>query len=50
MNKDPQTFALKIVFLISIYLMVAITVYRFRHPDKTETRLFLDFVDALLWR
>lgn len=32
------------------WLVVASIVYRFRHPEMTETELFLKLPDALLFR
>ncbi len=33
-----------------IYVTIALTRYRFAHPDLTETELFLRIPDALFWR
>ncbi len=33
-----------------LYVGLACAVYRFRHPEQTETQLFLNILDALLWR
>lgn len=35
---------------IAVYFAIAVTRYRFAHPDLTETQLFLRIPDALLWR
>jgi hypothetical protein len=36
--------------LAILYVSLACIVYRFRHPEQTETQLFLNILDALLWR
>lgn len=36
--------------LFLIYMAISVTAYRFRHPDRTETQLFLEIPDALMWR
>ena len=40
-------FLLIVVFL---YVTVAFITYRFRHPDMTETQLFLNIFEALMFR
>jgi hypothetical protein len=39
-----------IIVLVLVYWFVANTVYRLRHPEKTETQLLLSVKDAMLWR
>ena len=39
-----------IVIVASVYFTIAITVHRFRHPEKTETQLISSIPEALLWR
>ena len=34
----------------TLYLAGSLSIYRFRHPQKTETQLFLEIPRALLWR
>ena len=38
-----------VMFLI-LYLVTSSLVYRFRHPELTETQLFLHLSDAVMWR
>lgn len=38
-----------IILLISLFLLsLPIHIYRFRHPEMTETQLFLHFFDAYM--
>lgn len=39
-----------IIFVPLLYLAIACTVYRFRHPEKTETQLFNDIPKAILFK
>jgi DNA-directed RNA polymerase subunit L len=39
-----------ILLAILAYVGVAFTVYRFKHPELTETQLILKTCDALTWR
>lgn len=39
-----------IAYAAVVYLIAATSAYRFRHPDLSETRLFLDIPKALAWR
>lgn len=39
-----------ISFVISVYIAVSFTVYRFKHPELTNTQLTLHFVDAMTWK
>lgn len=34
----------------SLYLAAASMAYRFSHPEQTETELFLNLLEAFLWR
>lgn len=35
----------------TLYIVITwAIVHRFRHPELTETQLFLSFWDAMLWR
>lgn len=36
--------------LLLIYFAVAYIVYAFRHPEQTQTQLFFNIPDAMLWR
>lgn len=41
---------LKIAFaIVATYIAISYTAYRIRHPEQTETQLFLNFVDAVTW-
>lgn len=42
--------AYKIAVVIAVYFFVSITVYRFKHPKMTETELFKNIPEALLWK
>lgn len=35
-----------VFYIVVIFLIVPPTVYRFRHPEKTETQLFLNLIQA----
>jgi membrane-anchored glycerophosphoryl diester phosphodiesterase (GDPDase) len=39
-----------VVVVILIYLSMAFIVYRFRHPEQTETELILNIFDALTFK
>jgi len=41
------TFAL---FVVVLYFAIAASVFRFRHPDLTQTQCFLHLWDAACWR
>ena len=41
--------ALWLAVLASAYFVAAITVYRFRHPELTQTQLFMAIPEALKW-
>ncbi len=43
MNKDRSIWILYIIMLPMFYFQMK---YRFKHPEKTETELFLDFFKA----
>ena len=32
------------------YVAIACIAYRFRHPDQSETELFLNIPEAIAWR
>lgn len=36
--------------VVALYAMVSSAVYRFRHPEMTETQLFLHLGDAMRWQ
>lgn len=40
---------LAMIVAAALYLFVATSAYRFRHPWKTETELLLETPRALLW-
>lgn len=46
-KQDIITFLILIVIL---YLTISGTVYRFRHPEMTETQLVLHLWDWVTWR
>lgn len=48
--KKRSSWWLYAVAALTTYIAVSWTVYRFRHPEQTETQLFLNFADAMLWR
>jgi hypothetical protein len=48
-QKDDSV-AKGIVLVIIFYIVIASLAYRFRHPDQTETELFINFPDAMIWR
>lgn len=37
------------VLIAAVYLNFALTRYRFAHPEKTETQLFLDLPEWITW-
>lgn len=39
-----------VAFPFALYAAAAMTVYRFQHPELTETQLLLAFWDAIMWR
>lgn len=39
-----------ILIAVLIYVVLSIFGHRMRHPEYTETQLFLKMRDALLWR
>lgn len=39
-----------VLLVVPIYIIVASLVYRFRHPDMTETELLMHTFDAWCWR
>lgn len=36
--------------VVAGYMFLTWAVYRFRHPDQSETELFLNFWSAMTWR
>lgn len=38
---------IKILIIIGFYLAIASMVYRFKHPEMTETQLFLNIPKAI---
>ena len=38
------------LIVLASYVIAASAVYRFRFPEKTETELFMELPQALLWR
>ncbi len=38
------------VVILLLYLAVSTMAYRFRHPEQTETQLFLHILDAICWQ
>ena len=45
-----QMFYTNFIFVIVLYLILSMFVYRFKHPEQTETQLFLNIPKALLWK
>lgn len=39
-----------LLVLALCYVGLSVTVYRFQHPEMSETELFLHIPDALLWQ
>lgn len=39
-----------ILLVISLYMSLAYMVYRFGHPEQTETQLLFNFIDAMTWK
>lgn len=39
-----------VVAAVGLYLAVVFTIARLRHPELTETQLFLRTIDIALWR
>lgn len=37
-------------WVVFAYVAIAGAIYRFDHPEKTETQLMLEFHKALLWQ
>lgn len=37
-----------LLFIFSVYCVVVFTIMRFKHPDYTETELFLSFAKAFI--
>lgn len=50
MNDEALEWVAKIVVVLFFYAAVSGMVYRFKHPGKTETQLFLECHKALLWQ
>ena len=48
MSKEKAALALCLAFIV--YMVIAFTVYRFKHPELTETELLLHTVEALRFR
>lgn len=44
-----QVFLIMLGLAMALYLIVSVTAYRFRHPWKSETELFLEIPRALVW-
>jgi len=38
------------MFPVLLYVAVAFNVYRFKHPELTQTQVVLSFWDAMCWR
>lgn len=38
------------IAVVALYILVASGCYRFSHPEQSETELFLNLLDAFLWR
>lgn len=43
------TIVLLALLWAAVYLNFALTRYRFAHPEKTETQLFLDLPEWITW-
>jgi hypothetical protein len=53
MSKKSEKVKLVVVTLctlLAFYLLIASTVYRYRHPEMTETQLSIHLWDAITWR
>jgi hypothetical protein len=48
--KAKVTWFQKIMIVICLYFMITQVVYRFRHPEQTETELFKNIPKSLLWK
>lgn len=46
-NKMLKAFFI-LLFLFSTYIAITLTVMRFKHPEYSETELFLSFTKAIL--
>lgn len=40
----------RIAQFVLYYVAITSLIYRFGHPEMTETELFLHLIDAMLWR
>lgn len=38
-----------VAVILATYFAIAMTAYRFRHPEMTETQLFKNIPDAMIW-
>lgn len=39
-----------LLYALLFYFIVSSVVYRFHHPELTETQLFLDFFKIITWQ
>ena len=47
LNEEPDQRARKWLFLLILLLLsIPQLIYRFKHPDQTETQLFFNFFNA----
>lgn len=50
MKRHRQPWAAYLFVAVAVYIVVAMSVFRLRHPDMSETQLFLHLWDAMTWR
>lgn len=47
-SKKDKVFAWGLCAIV-LYVFISSFAYRFRHPEKTETELFLNLYEAVFW-
>jgi hypothetical protein len=45
-----KIWGLRLLWLFGLYLGVALGAYALGHPEQTQTQVFLNLFDALLWQ
>jgi hypothetical protein len=48
--KNTKIVLAVLIYALFIYVAIACEVFRFKHPELTETQLFLKIPDAIFWR
>lgn len=50
MSRTAENIVSFAIIAAMVYIGIAFSSYRFRHPDMTETRILLNAADVLRWR